>query len=210
MDFSYSPEDERFRRDLRAWLAGNRPAREERIPHDDASLAGEFAFLRDWQQRLWQAGYVGLLWPREYGGRGARPTQQAILNQELARARAPQLLNRVGINNTGPTLIAHGSEAQKRRFLPRILSGEEIWCQLFSEPNAGSDLAALRTRAEPDGDRFLVTGQKVWTSYAQLSKWAILLARTDPSLPKHRGLTYLILDMESPGITVRPLRQITG
>ncbi|HYR96853.1 MAG TPA: acyl-CoA dehydrogenase family protein [Candidatus Binatus sp.] len=210
MDFSYSAEDERFRRDLRAWLAASTPAREERVPHDDASLAEEFAFLREWQRRLWEAGYVGLLWPREYGGRGARPTQQAILNQELARARAPQLLNRVGINNTGPTLIAHGSEAQKRRFLSKILSGEEVWCQLFSEPNAGSDLAALRTRAEPDGDRFLVTGQKVWTSYAQLSKWAILLARTDPALPKHRGLTYLILDMESPGITIRPLRQITG
>jgi alkylation response protein AidB-like acyl-CoA dehydrogenase len=210
MDFSFSPEDERFRRELRAWLAANRPARAERVPHDDASLADEFAFLRDWQRRLWEAGYVGLLWPREYGGRGARPTEQAILNQELARARAPQLLNRVGLNNTGPTLIAHGTEAQKRRFLPKILSGEEIWCQLFSEPNAGSDLAALRTRAEPDGDRFVVTGQKVWTSYAQLSRWAILLARTDPSLPKHRGLTYLILDMESPGITVRPLRQITG
>ena len=210
MDFSYSAEDERFRRDLRAWLAANRPGREERVPHDDASLVEEFAFLRDWQRRLWTAGYVGLLWPREYGGRGARPTQQAILNQELARARAPQLINRVGINNTGPTLIAHGSEAQKHRFLPKILSGEEIWCQLFSEPNAGSDLAAVRTRAEPDGDRFLVTGQKVWTSYAQRSKWAILLARTDPTLPKHRGLTYLIVDMESPGITIRPLRQITG
>jgi alkylation response protein AidB-like acyl-CoA dehydrogenase len=210
MDFSYSAEDERFRRDLRAWLAANRPTREERVPHDDASLADEFVFLLDWQRRLWQAGYVGILWPAEYGGRGARATQQAILNQELARARAPQLLNRVGINNTGPTLIVHGSEAQKKRFLPKILSGEEIWCQLFSEPNAGSDLAALRTRAEPDGDRFLVSGQKVWTSYAQLSKWAILLARTDPALPKHRGLTFLILDMESPGITVRPLRQITG
>src|SRR5438477_1445215 len=210
MDFSYSPADERFRQELRAWLAANRPARGERVPHDDASLAAELAFLRDWQQRLHAAGYLGLLWPREYGGRGARPTQQAILNQELARARAPQLLNRVGVNNTGPTLIAHGSEAQKRRFLPPILSAEEIWCQLFSEPGAGSDLAALRTRAEPDGDGFVVSGQKVWTSYGQFSRWAILLARTDPSLPKHRGLTYFILDMESPGITIRPLRQLTG
>src|SRR5438094_5141741 len=210
MDFSYSPADERFRQELRAWLAANRPARGERVPHDDASLAAELAFLRDCQQRLHAAGDVGLLWPREYGGRGARPTQQAILNQELARARVPQLLNRVGVNNTGPTLIAHGSEAQKRRFLPPILSAEEIWCQLFSEPGAGSDLAALRTRAEPDGDGFVVTGQKVWTSYAQFSRWAILLARTDPSLPRHRGLTYFILDMESPGITIRPLRQLTG
>src|SRR6266480_3951328 len=210
MDFSYSPEDERFLQELRAWLTNNKPARAERVPHDDASLAAEVAFLRAWQRSLHAAGYVGLLWPREYGGRGARPTQQAILNQELARARAPQLLNRVGVNNTGPTLIAHGSEAQKRRFLPPILSADELWCQLFSEPGAGSDLAALRTRAEPDGDGFVVSGQKVWTSYAQFSRWAILLARTDPSLPKHRGLTYFVLDMESPGVTIRPLRQLTG
>jgi alkylation response protein AidB-like acyl-CoA dehydrogenase len=210
MDFSWAPEDERFRDELRAWLAANRPARGERVPHDDASLAEEVAFLRDWQRRLHDAGYVGLLWPREYGGRGARPTQQAILNAELARVRAPQLVNRVGVNNTGPTLIAHGTELQKRRFLPKILSAEEIWCQLFSEPGAGSDLAAVKTRAELRGDHFVVSGQKVWTSYAQFSKWAILLARTDPSLPKHRGLTYLVLDMERPGITIRPLRQITG
>jgi len=210
MDFSYSADDEAFRQQVRAWLAANPPARGERVPHDDASLADEVAFLRAWQRRLYDAGYVGLLWPREYGGRGARPTQQAILNAELARARAPQLINRVGVNNTGPTLIAHGTEAQKKRLLPAILSGEEIWCQLFSEPNAGSDLAAIRTRAEQVGDGFVVSGQKVWTSYAQWSKWAILLARTDPSLPKHRGLTYFVLDMESAGITIRPLRQITG
>ncbi len=210
MDFAWSAADERFRAELRAWLAANPPARAERVPHDEASLAEEFAFLRDWQRALHRAGYVGLLWPREYGGRGAPPTQQAILNEELARARAPQLLNRVGINNAGPTIIAHGTEAQKRRFLPPILSADEIWCQLFSEPGAGSDLAAVRTRAEADGDDFVVTGQKVWTSYAQLSKWAILLARTDPSLPKHRGLGYFILDMERPGITIRPLTQMTG
>src|SRR2546422_4850751 len=210
MDFAFSPADERFRQELRAWLAANRPARAERVPHDDASLAAEVAFLRDWQQRLHAAGYLGLLWPRAYGGRGARPTQQAILNQELARARAPQLLNRVGVNNTGPTLIAHGTEAQKRRYLPPILSAEEIWCQLFSEPGAGSDLAALRTRAEPVGKGFRVTGQKVWTSYAQFSRWGILLARTNLAAPRHRGLTYFILDMESPGITIRPLRQTTG
>jgi alkylation response protein AidB-like acyl-CoA dehydrogenase len=210
MDFAASPADERFRAEVRTWLAGNRPARPERVPHDDASLAEEFAVLRDWQRRLYDAGYVGLLWPREYGGRGAPPTHQAIVNEELARARAPQLLNRVGINNAGPTLIVHGTEAQKRRLLPTILTGEEIWCQLFSEPNAGSDLAAVRTRAERDGDAFVVTGQKVWTSYAQFSKWAILLARTDAGVAKHRGLTYFVLDMEQPGITVRPLRQITG
>lgn len=210
MDFAWSADDERFRATLRAWLADNVPARAERIPHDDASLADEFAFLRGWQRTLHGAGYVGLLWPRRYGGREAPPTQQAILNEELARVRAPQLLNRVGINNAGPTLIAHGSEALKQRLLPPILSGDEIWCQLFSEPGAGSDLAAVRARAERDGDHFRITGQKVWTSYAQFSKWAILLARTNPSAPKHRGLTYFVLDMERPGITIRPLRQITG
>jgi alkylation response protein AidB-like acyl-CoA dehydrogenase len=210
VDFADSPDDARFRARLHAWLADNRPARAERVPHDDVSLADEFAFLRAWQRRLHDAGYVGLLWPREYGGHGAPPTQQAILNEELARVRAPQLLNRVGVNNAGPTLIAHGTEDMKRRLLPPMLSGDEVWCQLFSEPNAGSDLAALRTRAERHGDGFHVTGQKVWTSYAQLARWGILLARTDPSAPKHRGLTYFILDMKSPGITVRPLRQITG
>jgi alkylation response protein AidB-like acyl-CoA dehydrogenase len=210
MDFAFSPEDERFREALRSWLAAHAPGRAERVPHDDASLAEEVAFLRAWQRRLHAAGYVGLLWPRQYGGRGVPPTQQAILNAELARARAPQPINRVGINNTGPTLIAHGTEEQKRRLLPPILSAEEIWCQLFSEPGAGSDLAALRTRADADGDDFVVTGQKVWTSYAQWAKWGILLARTDPQAPKHRGITYFILDMESAGITIRPLRQITG
>src|SRR4029450_5397263 len=160
--------------------------------------------------RLHDAGYVGVLGPSEYGGHGAPPTQQAILNEELARVRAPPLLTRAGVNNAGPTLIAHGTEDLKRRLLRPILTGDEVWCQLFSEPNAGSDLAAVRTRAEPDGDGFRVTGQKVWTSYAQLARWGILLARTDPSAPKHRGLTYFILDMQSPGITIRPLRQITG
>src|SRR5262245_1330481 len=183
MDFSYSAADERFRTETRAWLEANRPARPERVPHDDASLADEFAFLRAWQRKLHAAGLVGLLSPRDYGGGGAPPVRQAILNEELARVRAPQLINRVGINNTGPTLIAHGTEDMKRRLLRPILTGDEVWCQLFSEPNAGSDLAAVRTRAERDGDGFRVTGQKVWTSYAQLARWGILLARTDPSLP---------------------------
>jgi alkylation response protein AidB-like acyl-CoA dehydrogenase len=210
VDFADSPDDARFRATLRAWLAANKPARAERVPHDAASLDDEFAFLKTWQRRLFDAGYVGLLWPREYGGHGAPPVRQAILNEELARARAPQLLNRVGINNAGPTLIAHGTDAQKARLLPPILSGDEMWCQLFSEPGAGSDLAAVRTRAERAGDHFRVSGQKVWTSYAQLSRWAILLARTDPTAAKHKGLTYFILDMQSPGITIRPLTQATG
>jgi alkylation response protein AidB-like acyl-CoA dehydrogenase len=210
VDFADSPEDARFRSELRAWLAAHKPARQERVPHDDASLADEFAFLRAWQRALFDAGYVGLLWPPEYGGLGAPPVRQAILGEELARARAPQLLNRVGLNNAGPTLIAHGSDAQKRRLLPPILTADEMWCQLFSEPGAGSDLAAVRTRAERAGDHFRVSGQKVWTSYAQLSRWGILLARTNPDAARHRGLTYFILDMQSPGITVRPLTQATG
>jgi alkylation response protein AidB-like acyl-CoA dehydrogenase len=210
VDFAHSADDDAFRARVRAWLAANRPARPERVPHDDASLAEEFAHLLDWQRRLYAAGLVGLLWPREYGGQGAPPVQQAVLNEELARAGAPQLLNRVGINNAGPTIIAHGTEAQRRRWLAPILSGDEIWCQLFSEPNAGSDLAAVRTRAEAAPGGFRVTGQKVWTSYAQFSKWAILLARTDASGPKHHGLTYFAFDMQGAGVTIRPLRQITG
>jgi len=210
VDFSDSPDEARFRATLRAWLAAHKPARAERVPHDEASLADEFAFLKSWQRALHDAGYVGLLWPAEYGGHGAPPVRQAILNQELARARAPQLLNRVGINNAGPTLIAHGTPAQKARLLPPILSGDEMWCQLFSEPGAGSDLAAVRTKAEREGDHFRVSGQKGWTSYAQFSKWAILLARTDAQAPKHKGLTYFVLDMASPGITIRPLIQATG
>jgi alkylation response protein AidB-like acyl-CoA dehydrogenase len=210
VDFAPSAGDDAFRARVRAWLEAHRPARPERVPHDDASLAEEFSYLLDWQRRLHAAGFVGLLWPREYGGHAAPPVQQAILNEELARAGAPQLINRVGINNAGPTIITHGTEAQKQRWLPPILSGDEIWCQLFSEPNAGSDLAAVRTRAEPAPGGFRVTGQKVWTSYAQFSKWAILLARTDASGPKHRGLTYFVFDMRGAGVTIRPLKQVTG
>src|SRR6266516_28437 len=154
MDFSYSPEDERFLQELRAWLANNKPARAERVPHDDASLAAEVAFLRAWQRSLHAAGYVGLLWPREYGGRGARPTEQAILNQELARARAPQLLNRVGVNNTGPTLIAHGTEAQKRRFLPPILAAVRVpRAHVVGVVNQGWEIA-LTTLAHERGTGF--------------------------------------------------------
>src|SRR5262249_32903503 len=146
-------------------------------------------------------------WPRAYGGRGASLTEQAIFQQEMARARAPQMMNRVGINLVGPTLIAHGSEDQRRRYLPSILSCDEIWCQLFSEPNAGSDRAALRTRAERDGDGFRINGQKVWTSYAQFASFGILLARTSTDAPKHRGISCFIIDMKTAGITIRPLRQ---
>src|SRR5213594_1486694 len=211
MNLSFTPEQEAFRLRLRRWLAENLPTGwgTEDFP-GFASEDDETAFLRDWQARLHRAGWCGLSWPPEYGGAGATSIEQAIYDEETARAQAPELINKVGVNNVGPTLMRHGTEEQKRRFIPKILSAEEIWCQLFSEPGAGSDLAALRTRAEPDGDGFAVSGQKVWTSYAALSDWAILLARTDPSLPKHRGITYFLLDMRSPGITIRPLRQATG
>src|SRR5215470_9698545 len=205
MDFSYTPEQEAFRAELRAWLQLHVP----RVPVP-STLEAEAAFLSTWQRTLYDAGWAAVHWPRDYGGRGASLAEQAIFQEEMARVRAPQMMNRVGINNVGPTLIAHGTEAQRQRYLAKILSAEEIWCQLYSEPNAGSDLAALRTRAERQGDHFVINGQKVWTSYAQFAAFGILLARTDPSAPPHRGISCLLVDMRSPGITIRPLRQLTG
>jgi alkylation response protein AidB-like acyl-CoA dehydrogenase len=208
MDLTFSPEEEAFRAALRAWLAANIPAGWD--DEDFPSLADEVRFLVDWQRRLAAGGWVGVHWPRQYGGRGATTTENYLLQEELARARAPEVIGRIGVNLVGPTLIHHGSEAQKRRHLAKILAAEELWCQLFSEPNAGSDLAALRCRAERQGDHFVVNGQKVWTSYAQFADWGILLARTDPSAPPSKGISFLIVDMHSPGISIRPLRQMTG
>ncbi|HUE38787.1 MAG TPA: acyl-CoA dehydrogenase family protein [Candidatus Binatia bacterium] len=207
MQLSFTPAEQEFRNRLRQWLEQNTP-RESAAPVPGSDE--EVAFLRSWQQALYRAGWCGLTWPKRYGGQGAGFVEQVIYDEEMARAQAPELINKVGVNNVGPTLIAHGSDEQRRRFLSKILSAEDIWCQLFSEPGAGSDLASLRTRAERDGDGYRLTGQKVWTSYAHFSRWAICLARTSADAPKHKGISYFIVDMQAPGIGIRPLRQLTG
>jgi alkylation response protein AidB-like acyl-CoA dehydrogenase len=168
------------------------------------------AFLRDWQGRLAGGRWVGVAWPEEYGGRGLGPAEHFVVQEELARARAPELVGRIGVNLAGPTLLAHGTTEQKRRWLPHILSATELWCQLFSEPNAGSDLAAVATRADAVDAGWRVTGQKVWTSYAQFADWGVCLARTDPDVAKQKGISYLVVDMHADGVDVRPLVQLTG
>jgi alkylation response protein AidB-like acyl-CoA dehydrogenase len=204
MDLSLSPAEQEFRDEVRAWLAANHPGPE---PEGDREL---FEFRRAWQRALNERGWAGLSWPTEYGGAGATLVEQAIFSEEVARAGAPQMANVLGLAMGGPTLIAHGTEGQRQRYLPPILSADEIWCQGFSEPEAGSDLASLKTRAVRRGDEWIVTGQKVWTTYAHQAKWCMLVARTDPEAPKHRGLTYFLLDMEQDAVDVRPLVQITG
>jgi alkylation response protein AidB-like acyl-CoA dehydrogenase len=205
MDLSLTPEEQAFAAEIRRWLAANLE-----VPPPFASLAEEIEWGRAWQAKLARDRWVGIHWPREYGGRGASPVQVAIFNMEYARSRALQPVNRNGINLVGPTLLAHGTEEQKRRWLPPILDAREIWCQLFSEPGAGSDLAGLSTRALPVEGGWRLSGQKVWTSYAQFARWGICLARTDPELPKHRGLSYFVVDMEADGIEIRPLTSMTG
>jgi alkylation response protein AidB-like acyl-CoA dehydrogenase len=204
VDLTLSPSEEAFRDELRAWLIGNHPGREP-----DGDLAG-FEFRREWQRHLHEAGWAGVSWPREYGGRGATLVEQAIYNEEFVRAQAPSAANVLGLAMGGPTVIAHGTEEQKRRYLEPILSAEEIWCQGFSEPDSGSDLASVKTRAVREGDHWVVTGQKVWTTLAHHAKWCMLVARTNQDAPKHQGLTYFLLDMEQDAVQVRPLRQITG
>jgi alkylation response protein AidB-like acyl-CoA dehydrogenase len=199
------PTDDEFRAELRAWLhAHPPPAVEGDGTLDDAQT------LREWQRTLHSGHWVGIHWPVEYGGRGASSAQVAIYNEELARAASPQILGRGGVTLVGPTLIAYGTDEQRARWMPRILGADDIWCQLFSEPGAGSDLASLSTRAEKRGDVYRVTGQKVWSSYARFADLAIGLVRTDPTAPPHKGISMLAIPMDAKGVDIRPLRQITG
>lgn len=212
MDFSYTPEEEAFRQELRNWLEPNLKEHRQvwgddkdefvQHPSSPASIA--------WHKRMHAGGWVGLNWPQAYGGRGASMMEQVIFTEESMRLSAPPGVNGIGVNMVGPMLMHYGTEAQKAAHLSKILSADEIWCQGFSEPGSGSDLASLSTRAVEDGDDFVVDGSKIWTSNAHNAQYCILLVRTDPEAPKHRGISCLLVDMQSPGITIRPLNQMTG
>ena len=204
MDLTFSPSELAFRDELRAWFAANPPG------EDPGGEEASYAWRRDWQAQLHEGGWAGVHWPREYGGRGASLFETAIFFEELGRAQAPLPANVLGLLLGGPTVMFWGTQEQKERYLTPILSAEEIWCHGFSDPEAGSDLAAVKTRAVKEGDDWIVTGQKVWTSGAQFSKWCMLVARTDQDVPKHKGLTYFLMDMEQAEVQVRPLVQITG
>jgi alkylation response protein AidB-like acyl-CoA dehydrogenase len=212
MDLTWSTEEEAFRAEVRDWLEGNVP--QGHVASDDEELGGddqaEFEFRRDWQRTLGEAGYLAMHWPKEYGGGGRTLVEQVIFNEEYAKARAPQPVNGLGLSLVGPTLITHGTEEQKSRFLKKILTAEEIWCQGYSEPNAGSDLAGLQTKAELAGDEFVINGQKIWTTSAKWGDWIFVLCRTDPEAPKHQGISYILCDMNQPGVEVRPIKQMTG
>ena len=213
MDFEYTPEQEAFRQEVRRWLEANitpdlcvDDAMDERVAGDRETFERRVA----WQKKLNAAGWVGLSWPQQYGGRGATLMEQIIFNDEYGRVRAPVLPGYMGVSLAGPTIMQWGTEEQKRYFLPRILNADDIWCQGYSEPGAGSDLAGLQTRAVDMGDSFVINGQKVWTSGAQFAQWIVLLARTDPDAPKHQGISYFLLSMKTPGVTVRPLVLMNG
>jgi len=210
MDFSLTPAQEAFRGEVRAWLGANLPPDWATRPVTEVPRADMYEFGRVWQRKLYEAGLLGITWPKEYGGRGLTWMEELIFHEEMVFHKAPPPLNIIGLGMAGPTIIAYGTEAQKTRHLQKILTGEEIWCQGYSEPDAGSDLAGLKTRAIPDGDDYVVNGQKAWTSLAHIADWMMLLARTDPEAPKHKGITYFLVDMHAPGIMVRPLRQLTG
>ena len=208
MDFRDTPEEARFRDEVRAWLDANLP--DELRGHRGGEARFDGPEVRAWSRALYDGGWVGISWPEEYGGRGLAPRFQAIYLEEEARAEGPPHIGVIGLGMAGPTIITRGTEAQKARYLQPLLAADEIWCQGFSEPGAGSDLAGVRTSARLDGDRFVLDGQKVWSSYAHIADFCILLARSDPESERHAGLTYVIVDMHAPGVEVRPLRQITG
>jgi len=212
MDLEFTPEEEVFRQEVRSWLEENLPKDydpDEYFSTPDVDKKVEIALA--WQKKLYEGGWTGLNWPKEYGGRGATVIEQHIFNEELGRARAPMAaINFIGVAMVGPTVIHWGTDEQKKRYLPKILSSEEIWCQGFSEPGAGSDLAALSTQAVEEGDHYIINGQKTWTSMAHYSDLIYLLARTNKEVKKHKGISAFAVDMKSPGITVRPLVQLTG
>ncbi|MFC9821835.1 acyl-CoA dehydrogenase [Streptomyces erythrochromogenes] len=209
MDLAYTEEEQDFRARLREWLLKALPELPARPSPDD--WPGRRAYDLGWQRRLYEAGYAGLHWPVDTGGRGATPTQHLIFLEETERAGAPYVgANFVGLLHAGPTIAAEGTAGQRARWLPPVLRGDEVWCQGFSEPDAGSDLASLRTRAVRDGDDYVITGSKIWTSHAEVADWCELLVRTDPEAPKHRGISWLAMPMDAPGVTVRPLRTLAG
>lgn len=211
MDFTFTPEQETFRHELRSWLASHVPPDSERLRHlQPQASPADLRFLKDWQKTVYKGGWAGISWPKEYGGRGASLVERMIFDEEMAAHKAPGLMNVLGLEIVGPTIITHGSQAQKQRYLANILSGEEVWSQGYSEPSSGSDLGSLQTQAEEEGDAFVVNGQKVWTSLANYADWCLLLVRTNPNAPKHQGLSALLVDMKSPGISIRPLRTMTG
>ena len=210
MDFNYTEDEHEFRLKLREWLSSALPDGWGETVFEPEDEEERYLFRRDWDKKLSSGGWAGFTWPEEYGGRGATLVERGIFAEEMARALAPESLNIIGHNLAGPTILHHGTEAQKERFLPPIIANEEFWCQGFSEPGAGSDLASVRTHAIRKGDKFIVNGQKIWTSYAQYSQWCFALVRTDLDAPKHKGLSFLLIDMASPGISIRPLRQISG
>ena len=210
MDFNFSAEEEAFRQELRAWLAANLPAGYDPACFDEIDADARFEYQRAWQKAAYRDRWVGIHWPEEYGGRGASLMEMFIFNQEMQQAHTPRFANTLGLMMSGPTLIHWGTDEQKRRYLPGILSGDEIWCEGLSEPDAGSDLASMQTRAVEDGDVFVVNGQKVWTSFAHRADFIQLFVRTDPDAPKHRGISCLAVDMKTPGVSVRPLVQMTG
>jgi alkylation response protein AidB-like acyl-CoA dehydrogenase len=210
VDFTLTPDQEALRKRVRAWLTTNIPDDWKKFGLSEVPRPEAYEFLRKWQKTLYEAGFIGLTWPRESGGQGLTFVEEMILQEEMALQKAPPVLNILGVGMAGPTIVAYGTDEQKKRYPAKILSCEEIWCQGYSEPNSGSDLASLQTRAVKDGEHWVINGQKVWTSLAHIADWMMLLARTDPAAPRHKGITYFLLDMKSPGVTVKPLKQITG